>query len=569
VHLDAPVAFDGSVATNLKSRYRPTVGTKGMVVSDDRVANEWGAEILRKDGNSVDAAVATAFALAVTRPYYASLGGGGFLVHCPPEGKKCVALDYRERAPKAATRDMYVKNGKADSDLSSDGALAPGVPGVTAGLVYALKRWGTMPLSMVLKRPIELARQGYRFTGFQETGAQSRWEAMNEPARKIFGCEGKPCPSGTLIKQPDLARVLEEIARKGTDGFYRGWVARSISAGVRKAGGIITEQDLADYRPTEREPVSGVVRGYEITSMPPPSAGGAMILQILGYLDRAERDGALDQGYGAAKSVHAIAHALGLAFADRAEVFGDPDFVKVPLAELLSDDYLDRRWKTFRSGHAALPERSGLPAPGGAPASPGGEHATSQTTHFSVVDRNGGAVALTTTLNDYYGSGFVPQGTGVLLNDEMDDFSIQPGHPNMYGLVGAEANAIAPGKRPLSSMAPTIVRDSGGRVRIVLGAQGGPRITSSVALVLANRIFFGLSLPDAVVAPRVHEQWKPETLDLEPVGYSEDTREKLRSLGYAVATDPGLAKIHALERFPNGRVWGVADPRGEGSPVAE
>ncbi|HUP58397.1 MAG TPA: gamma-glutamyltransferase [Bdellovibrionota bacterium] len=556
-----PLSFDGSPSSNENSRYRPVVSTAGMVVSDDRLANEWGAEVLRRGGNAVDAAVATAFMLAVTRPGFAALGGGGFIVYCPKDGGGCAALDYREKAPSAATRDMYIREGKARTDLSQVGALAVGVPGTPAGLVLALEKWGRLPLRMILEEPIRTARKGIRVTGWLEYAIDERWKDMNDEARRVFGCRGKPCPAGAVLKQEDHARVLEELVRKGARGFYEGEVARKIVRAVRAAGGILTEEDLRSYRPEIRIPVSGTYKGYEIISMPPPSAGGAMVVQLLGYFERAEKQGALSEGFGSASAVHAQAHALALSFADRAELFGDPAFVRIPLERFLSSAYLDERWKTFDPSRAALPVKAGIEAPAS-----GG----SQTTHLSVVDREGGAVALTTTLNRLMGSAFVAPGTGVLLNDEMDDFSIQPGVPNVFGLVGSAANAIAPGKRPLSSMAPTIVRDSAKRVRLVIGAQGGPRITSSVALAIQNRFGFGLSVVDAVFAPRIHQQWKPAALRYEVPGLAPETLSRLEALGYALKPEIwDVARIHALERFESGRVWGVADPRGEGSAVAE
>jgi gamma-glutamyltranspeptidase/glutathione hydrolase len=561
----------GDVGSDRLSRVRPVIGNRGMVVSDDRIASEWGAEILRKGGNAMDAAVATAFMLSVTRPHYGSLGGGGFLVYCPAK-QKCTAIDYREKAPSAATRDMYLRNGKADTDLSQDGALASGVPGVPAGILTALEKFGTRKREVLLRQPIRIAEHGFRFTGLEETAAVERWSAFNKEAKKILGCkislksgakagieQGlEPCPVGTFLKQPDLAKVLREISAHGKDGFYSGWVGRKIVNGIAKAGGILTIKDLEQYRPKIREPLVGKFHGMEVVTMPPPSSGGVHLLQMLGFMNRAEKKGELSQGFGSAESIHAEAHAMALAFADRAKYLGDTDYVKVPIHALLSEAYLDQRWATFDPGKANPPADAGI-----LPNEP------QNTTHFSVIDRYGNAVAITTTINDEYGSGFVPPGTGVFMNDEMDDFSAQPGVPNMFGLVGGEANAIAAGKRPLSSMTPTIVRDSKGEVHLVLGAAGGPRIITAVFNVLVNRYEFGMLLPDAVSAPRVHDQWKPDELRVEQFGFSPGTREALTKLGYSVKETPALAKMHAIERFPNARVWGVPDIRGEGAAVAE
>jgi gamma-glutamyltranspeptidase/glutathione hydrolase len=334
-------------------RYRPVVGTRGMVVADDGEAAQWGAEILRRGGNAVDAAVATAFALAVTRHQFASLGGGGFLLYCPHpkdgSAEACEVIDYREQAPAAAKPDMYLRDGKARGDLSQDGALASGVPGVVAGLTLARERHGRLPLKDLLSRPISLAQDGVRFTGYGEEVARGRWAAFNGPARAVFGCKRgddlQTCAPGALIRQPDLARVLQEISRRGSQGFYEGWVAKAIVEGLSQAGGIITVDDLKAYRPKVRKPLTGTFAGLEVVTMPPPSSGGAILLQLLAYAELADKAGAFAQGYGSAASVHAIAHAMALGFADRSLYFGDPDFVTVPLGGLLSPRYLRERWK--------------------------------------------------------------------------------------------------------------------------------------------------------------------------------------------------------------------------------
>ncbi|OFZ21984.1 MAG: gamma-glutamyltransferase [Bdellovibrionales bacterium GWB1_55_8] len=561
-----PARWDGSVESQEQMRVNAVVSTGGLVVSDDREASEWGAEILRRGGNAVDAAVATAFALAVTRPHFAALGGGGFFLYCPKpvSGKptSCEAIDYRERAPAASKRDMYVRDGKPVSALSRDGALAIGVPGVPAGLLLALQRHGSMSRSKLLDKPIRLAKDGYRFTSHSEMAASQRWFAFNDEAKRIFGCglekEIKPCPVGTRIQQPELAKVLEEISQKGVNGFYQGWVADKIVAGLRSSGGIMSLEDLKSYRPVLRTPLEGDFRGMKVVTMPPPSAGGTMLLQMLGYVERASRTGQLSEGFGAASSIHALTHAMSLSFADRAKYFGDPDHVRVPVQALLAPDYLDQRWRTFDSAKVVIPDAAGeVPREG------------MHTTHFAVIDRDGNAVSVTTTVNEHFGSGFVPKGTGVVMNDEMDDFSSQPGVPNLFGLVGAEANAIASGKRPLSSMTPVIVRDVQGNARILLGAAGGPRITSSVFLTLVNRLHFGMSLPDAMGAPRFHHQWKPGKLRVERWGFAPDVLRKLTSLGYELDIVATSARMQGLERFSNGRSWAAPDRRGEGAGAAE
>jgi gamma-glutamyltranspeptidase/glutathione hydrolase len=550
-----------------QSRYQPMVGTRGMVVSDDREASIWGAEILRQGGNAVDAAVAVAFALAVTRPHYAALGGGGFFIYCPKPTSKgaspCQSIDYREQAPAAAHRDLYIRDGKGNTHLSQNGALASGVPGVTAGLLLALQKFGTFPRQKLLTRPIELARKGYIFSPHSENAALERWKEMNPAAHQIFGCgqAGKPlvpCPPGTRIKQLDLAKVLQTISKLGRKGFYEGWVAQKLINGIRQSKGIITLQDLKAYEPKFRDVVKGHFQDYEIISMGPPSSGGSIVVQLLEYADRARKMGSFKDGYESAETLHALAHSMALAFADRAEYMGDPDFVKVPLATLLSSEYLDQQWKSFQPDHASLPTQPGNIKP-----------EPQHTTHFSVIDRDGNAVSITTTVNDNFGSGFVPPGTGIVMNNQMDDFSIQPGVPNLFGLVGNEANSVAAGKRPLSSMSPTIVRDSAGNARIVIGAAGGPRIISSVFLSILNRLQFGMSLTDAVAAPRIHHQWKPEPLRIERYGFSAETKKALKEKGYQIEEVTTLGKVHALESLMNGRTLGVQDPRGEGAAVPE
>ncbi len=550
-----------------QSRNQLVLGTRGMVVSDDPFASEWGAEILRKGGNAIDAAVATAFALSVTRPHYASIGGGGFLVYCPAPQKgkpsRCSTLDFREKAPARATKDMFQGKITADSHPSRDGALASGVPGIPAGLLTALEKWGTFSRKTLLAKPIEFAKKGIRVSTHTENAALARWKIMNDAAKKIFGCKSpqiatSPCSSGALLKQPDLARVLEIISNSGAKGFYGGGVSRRIVDGIQKAGGILTLEDFKNYRPKLREPVRGQYKGFEVISMPPPSSGGALVVQLLAYAERAEKSGAFKEGFGSTSMIHALTYAMASSFADRALLFGDPDFIQVPLDRLLSPSYLDENWKKFKSDQATLPETSGIE-----PQEP------QFTTHFSVMDRNGNAVAITVTVNDNFGSGFVPPGTGIVMNNEMDDFSVQPGVPNLFGLVEGDANSISSGKRPLSSMSPTVIRDQDGKNKIVIGSAGGPRILTSVFLSLFYRLNFDMSLIDAVSAPRFHQQWKPAEIFIERDGFSPEVRASLIQKGYSLKEVPSLGKVHSLELLPNGQTSGAPDPRGEGWAAAE
>jgi gamma-glutamyltranspeptidase/glutathione hydrolase len=543
-----------------------------MVASDDAQASLWGTEILRKHGNAIDAAVATAWMLSVTRPHYAALGGGGFLIFCPKpdsagQSPPCLSLDFREKAPRAAHKELYVRQGKLEPKLARDGALAAGVPGIPAGLVTALEKWGTLPRKTLLSLPIQIATQGFRMTTHEEKASTQRWESMNTEAQKIFGCIASistsknpariPCAPGTLIRQPDLAKVLQDIAQKGKKGFYEGRTAQLIASGIQQGGGIITQIDLKSYEPVLREPIVTDFHGMQVITMAPPSSGGLVLAQLLGYADRAQEQGQLQNGFGAPATIHALTHAMALAFRDRAHFLGDPDAVELP-KNLLTPTYLNDQWKSFDSEHAALPKPEFTP-----------EEKHPETTHLSVVDADGNMVAMTLTINDNFGSGFVPPGTGVVMNNQMDDFSIQTGIPNLYGLVGREANAIGSGKRPLSSMTPTIIREKAGRNRLAIGAAGGPRITTSVYLTLVNRFLFGMSLRDAVAAARFHHQWIPQTLLFERFGLTPEAQTQLRSRGYTLEELPSLGKIQAVELLPNGRSSGASDPRSEGLAIAE
>ena len=542
------------------ARVRPRVGWKGMVVSDDEVASEWGSTILKQGGNAVDAAIATALMLSVTRPHAGSLGGGGFLLFCPaPKNEKfkeCEVMDYREQAPDASHSKMFVVDGKPKNELAETGALAVGVPGVVAGLKAAHEKFGKAKWTSFFSEPIKRARQGITITPYMNRGLEERLNDFNPEAKKIFA--GKKV--GDVIKQPDLAKVLSSVRDQGRKGFYEGWVAKAILGSLAKAGGLMTKDDLSNYTVKNRKPLQTNYRGFDVVTMPPPSAGGALIIQMLKYMELADADGVLDNGYGSARTIHAMAHAMKLGFADRAQWFGDPEFTKIPLERLLSAPYLKSRWEdTFSKGSSQTIKGSGIDT-----------KESNHTTHFSVIDSEGNAVALTTTINDNFGSGFVAEGTGVFLNDQMDDFSIQPGVPNGFGLVGSEANAVQGQKRPLSSMAPTIVRDKNGENRIVVGAAGGPRITTSVFQILMNRLRFDMQITDALHAGRIHHQWKPDLLKLEKNQISPDVAERLKNMGYTIEFATELAHAHALERDSvTGQVWGAHDPRGEGESVAQ
>ncbi|MBL7716187.1 MAG: gamma-glutamyltransferase [Bdellovibrionales bacterium] len=582
-----PKAPRGGFDDQAQSKFRATVGMAGMVAADDQQSAEFGAKILRSGGNAVDAAVATAFAMSVSRPHYASLGGGGFFLICLAASKECHVLDFRERAPQAATRDMYSKIAKTNPHASVDGALAIGVPGNVAGLLEAQAKWGKKKRQDVLSVPIRWAREGVLNSAMTENCAWDRWEAFNDESRKIWGCGDKPCPVGHKIVQKDLAKVLQAISDQGRKGFYEGWVAQAISDSVKKAGGILSVEDLKKYQPTLRKPLSVMVESpvegkVEVLSVPPPSAGGTGVLQMISWMDLAWKQGVISKAQDLeAQLFHALAHALKLAFSDRAALFGDPDYTPDPSAKLLNPDFLKERWKTFDPTKAVgvNPSQavSGLTTASisgrGLLGDISGDYldadVTGETTHMSVIDGEGNAVAFTFTVNDFFGSGFTAKGTGVVLNNEMDDFASEPGKPNLFGLIGSEANSIAPGKRPLSSMSPTLVRKNG-EVILSLGAQGGPRITSSVFQTLFHRLYLGRSLPDSVHAARVHHQWKPDQLMFEARGFPASIQEKWKTMGYTLKEIANAGKQHAIERFPeSGRVWGVSDLRTEGAAVAQ
>lgn len=545
----------------------PAIGLRGMVVSAEHHATEAGLAMLRAGGNAVDAAVATAFALGVTEPYHSGIGGGGFLLLHLASGET-IALDARETAPAAATSDMFVVPGVAP-DASRSGPLAVATPGLVAGLALALERWGTKPLAEVLAPAIALAEDGFPI-GLRHARILGVWHALGLAGRfPETAAIQAPAPDlapGWRLVQTDLARTLRAIAREGPDAFYQGPIARAIAGEVQKRGGLLTAEDLASYRPVVREPLRGAYRGRTIVSFPPPSSGGVALLQASNVLEGFDL-AAL--GAGSSASIHRIAEALKLAFADRAAYLGDPDFVPVPVAELISPAYAARqrarllppRWRrapwTWGQDEVAITiEHPGLegwrPGEGG-------------TTHLSVTDAAGNAVALTQTVNLLFGSGLTAAGTGVVLNDEMDDFSVAIDEPNAFGLVDTRgANAVAPGKRPLSSMAPTIVLEDG-RIRMVTGSPGGPRIISTTLLTILNVFDYGMDVSEAVAAPRFHHQWVPDELQVERA-IPADVLDGLRRRGHrVVVSDRNWSSAQAIVIDPKtGWHLGGSDPRSDG-----
>ncbi|MDE2252542.1 MAG: gamma-glutamyltransferase [Gammaproteobacteria bacterium] len=537
----------------------PVGAEHGMVVSAHRLASEAGLDVLRRGGNAVDAAVATAYALAVTFPEAGNLGGGGFMLIRMADGRETF-VDFRETAPLGATRDMYLDaTGKPDPLRSTRGHLSAGVPGTVAGLELARAKYGTRARAELVAPALRLAAQGFVLDQgdadfLAEGAADFRKDA---PAGAVFLRNGRPFKAGERLVQGDLARMLRIIARDGVRGFYQGEPARLIVAGNRKGGGILSLEDLAQYKAVERQPLHCDYRGYHVTSAPPPSSGGVVICESLNVLSGWTVDPA---GFHSAQPVHYMTEALRRAFHDRNLQLGDPAFVHADVDRLTSQAYADELRRGIDPDRAT-PSQS-LLGPG---ASPEGH----STTHLSVVDAAGNAVALTYTLNDWFGARVVAAGTGILLNDEMDDFSAKPGASNMYGLVEGENNAIVPGKRPLSSMAPTIVTHDG-KLLLVVGTPGGSHIPTAVLQTMVNLIDYHMTVTEAVSAPRVHAQWLPDVLYYEPDALSADTRAVLAAMGHHL--EPMEYWNHvaailvggpAIGKPPRGhdRLYGAIDPR--------
>jgi gamma-glutamyltranspeptidase/glutathione hydrolase len=532
-------------------------GREAVVVSAEPHATRIGLQVLAQGGNAVDAAVAVALALAVTHPQAGNLGGGGFLLIRMADGS-AAALDFRERAPQAAHADMYLKaDGTVDSDKVQFGASAAGVPGSPAGLLKALHSYGTRSLPTLAAPAIQLAREGFVVDHFLASSlAEAKADLARFPSSKqVFFRDGEPLRQGDLLVQPDLAGTLERFAEKGLAGFYGGRTAELIVAQMQRDGGFVTAGDLAAYEVRERTPLVATYRGHEVLSMPPPSSGGVALLQMLGML--ASHD-LRAHGFGGSASIHLLAEVMKRAYADRARWLGDPDHYAVPLPGLLAPEYLQR----IGAG-IDLAKCSDVVA-----GVPPGKVESDDTTHFSIVDKDGNAVACTTTINSTFGAMVVVEGAGFLLNNEMDDFSAKPGVPNQFGLLGGKANAIQPGKRMLSSMTPTIVSKDG-KLRLVLGAPGGGRIITAVLQTLLNVVEHGMSLEAAVRAPRVHHQWRPDELWWEPLALPPDVRQALVGKGHRLAERPrGIGQMFAIELLPDGTRLGVCDHRSGGSAAA-
>jgi gamma-glutamyltranspeptidase/glutathione hydrolase len=529
-----------------------TVAPNGMVASNSALASEAGVEIMRRGGNAVDAAVATGFALAVTLPAAGNIGGGGFMVIRMADGR-AAAIDYREIAPLAATRNMYLDSAGTLTDRSRIGALASGVPGSVAGMAEALHKYGTMSLAQVMEPAIRLARDGFVVDEALERSIAGSAKLIGPyEGAAVFMPGGKPLAAGTRLVQPALARTLTLIAQRGPAGFYTGEVADSIAAEQRRDHGIITQQDLAQYRAVWRDPVRGTYRGDTLIAMPPSSSGGVTAIETLNIL---EKWSPLPP-FGSTAYDHHVTEAFRRAFVDRNTLLGDPAFVPVPLERLTSKQYADSLWRTINPTLASkTPVFAGV-----------ARKESTQTTHYSVVDGKGNAVSTTTTLNGGFGGGAYVGGAGFFLNNEMDDFAAQPGVPNMFGLVQGEANAIAPGKRMLSSMTPSILLGRDGRVLLVAGAAGGPTITTTTVQLVLNVVDNGMSLAEAMSAPRLHEQAWPDRLMYEDGGMPTAVADSLKAAGYELQAVGHLANANSIMRVPNG--WaGMSEPRSSGGAV--
>jgi len=536
----------------------PVWAKSAMVSVQEAVAAEVGLQVLKDGGNAVDAGVAVALALAVTLPRAGNLGGGGFMMVHDAESGETRAIDYREMAPASATRDMYLDtDGNADSKLSRFHGLAVGVPGTVAGMQLALETYGSMTLAEAAAPAIRLAEDGIIVTADLADslkGLEKRLKTWPVSAAIFYKQDGSFYEPGDVIKQPDLAATLKKIAVEGPDGFYKGEVAEAISASVQEAGGSMTVEDLAGYKAVLRAPVSGSYRGYEIVSMPPPSSGGTHIIQILNVME-GYPIGYL--GHNSSDTIHLMAEAMKRAYADRSEYLGDPDFTDVPVKALTSKDYAAK----IRDGislNRATPSdtiKPGKLAP----------YESDQTTHFSIVDKDGNAVSNTYTLNFSYGSGMTAAGTGVLLNNEMDDFSAKPGVPNAYGLIGGDANAVQPGKRPLSSMSPTIVLKDG-KPFLVTGSPGGSRIITTTLQVISNMIDHNMNVAEATNAARIHHQWLPDEIRVEDGGLSRDTVAALEAKGHKIVVKSVMGSTQSIH-VDAGKdlLLGASDPRRTGS----
>ncbi len=534
-----------------------------MVVSASSYASQAGIDILKKGGNAVDAAVAAGFALAVTYPSAGNLGGGGFMVIHLADGKN-VTIDYREKAPLSAFRDMYLdKDSSFVPALSQQGATSSGVPGSVAGLLYALKKYGTLPLSVVIQPAVSLAEKGWRLNARDAryfNGAVPVFQKYPSTSKIFLKDSVSTYNEGDLFLQPELAQTLERIRDEGRDGFYKGVTARLIVNQVKSMGGYITAEDLEKYEPVERKPVTGNYRGYEVVSMAPPSSGGIALIELLNILENYDLK---SESWNSSSYIHHLVEAMKYAYADRTYHLGDPDFYPVPQQQLISSSYAE---SIFNRIEAA-----------GDTAVPSGEiksldtkqyYESKETTHYSVYDKYGNAVSTTTTINSTFGSGVVVEGAGFLLNNEMDDFSSKPGTQNQFGLLGTEANSIQPEKRMLSSMTPTIILKND-KPYLIIGSPGGSTIITVVLQVVLNCIVFDMNIREAIEKPRIHHQWIPDSIYYEPGALTDNVRTELTSMGYHFVDENADTRVLGIAEgilidSKNKIIYGTDDPRGGG-----
>jgi len=550
-------------------RFHPVHSSLGIVSSQERLASEVGALMLRKGGNAMDAAVATAFALSVTLPQAGNLGGGGFLVFWHAPERKAYALNFREIAPHLAHRDLFLDDdGEVSKSKEFFSLLSTGVPGSVAGLLRAQERFGRLSRVEVMAPSIQLADDGFVIYPQLADSLKSAFPRLRQDptARSLFyrqvelpdgGAQWIPYQSGELLRQPELAQSLKLISVEGTSAFYEGTIAHQIVALMKSQGGLIDHRDLTDFTAPWVEPVKGVFRGHIVISMPPPSSGGVTLLQILKLIDPFDLEAL---GTNSADSIHLLTESMNLAYRDRNQFLGDPDQIDIPVRRLLSQSYIDRLRDQLNLGsHTSAADLAGQASLASGV----------NTTHLSVADRDGSLVALTTTLNFAYGNGIAVPGSGFLLNNELADFTAKPGVPNAYGLVQGEQNSVAPSRRPLSSMTPTIVLNKEGDSWLATGSPGGSRIITTVVQVLLNRIVHGLNLATSVASPRIHSQLWPDTLQLEQ-GFSPDTVELLKQRGHALRFTRSMGSANSVELKSDGGSFGVTDPRRpEGAAIAE
>ncbi|MGD0427722.1 MAG: gamma-glutamyltransferase [Candidatus Acidiferrales bacterium] len=577
----AALVLAAFLAAPLLGDSKPVHAPHAIVVSIDELASKAGADIMQAGGNAIDAAVATGFALAVVYPQAGNLGGGGFMLIRMADGKTHF-IDFREEAPAAATANIYLDaQGNVIEGASEFGYRAVGVPGSVAGLVYAEKKYGKLTLPQVMSPAIRLAREGFALQWQEARDLREDSHLADYPeSRRIFQRNGNFYKQYEIFRQPDLARTLERIA-KNPDDFYRGAMAHELAAAIQKGGGLVSAEDLAHYQVKEREPLRGTYRGYEVISAPPPSSGGTVLIESLNILEGYDLAKA---GSRSAESVHLTVEAFRRAFFDRAEFLGDPDFSKLPIAQLTDKKYAEAWRATIDPDHATPSKDLQRPAIFNTLAQaetqqtqktqPSAPRESTHTTHYSVVDADGNAVAVTTTINDWFGSRVTAEGLGFILNDEMDDFSAKAGAPNGDGLIQGAANSIGPGKRPLSSMTPTVVLKDG-KLFLVLGSPGSSRIITTVALAIMGVVDYGMNIQEAIDAPRFHQQWMPDVLFAES-GFSPDTLRALEKIGYKIVG--GLTEGASWSSYwsdaeciaidpQTGERLGASDNRNNGKPV--